>query len=450
MTDNTFILLDTSYGQIRGIHTPRCNKYLGIRYARASRFEYSTLVESAPGLYDATHMGDACPQSREWFEHLENKERLFYYNEFRKGIDFSYSEDCLNLNIYTPLTPGPHPVIVFVHGGGFNSGANSEGAFDGSALAEEGVITVFINYRVGVLGYLTHSSIREKYSRDGNAGLDDILQAIRWVRKHISSFGGDRDNITLMGQSAGAISIQYLVLNKANEGLFRRAVMISGAGLFPAFSRPKKAEENHEYWLSMMAKMGISSLEELQKVELKKLFEAVEEMKAERKDTIYRTMPVIDGLLIPDEIGKLIHKPLRIDYMLGYTNNDMYAPILAHIGNVFGKENNAYRYFFDLDAPGDDNRAFHSSDLRYFFSTLSLSWRKYDKRDYEASREMTKYLASFASCGNPNTEGNPEWRRKGVLCIREKGTKMGHPSYMKMTLNFLTKGSPKAEEVKAR
>lgn len=445
MTDNNFITLDTSYGKIKGIHTSRCNKYLGVRYATSGRFEYSSLVDSVEGTYDATHMGNACPQSREWFEHLDNPERLFYYNEFRKGINFNYSEDCLNLNIYTPLTPGPHPVIVFVHGGGFNSGANSEGAFDGSALSGEGVVTVFINYRVGVLGYLTHEDIKKKYGRDGNFGLDDILQAIRWVRKHISSFGGDRENITLMGQSAGAMSIQYLVINKNNRGLFKRAIMISGAGLFPSFSLPRSSEDNHEYWLKLMGKVHCNTLDDLRKCGLRELFEGVEVLKKERKDTIYHTMPSVDGVLIPDKIGKLIKKPLKLDYMLGYTNNDMYAPILAHIGNVFARDNNAYRYYFDIDAPGDDNKAFHSSDLRYFFGTLSSSWRNYIERDYEASRQMTGYIASFASTGNPNREGLPSWKRRGVLCIRKKKTEMGHPSFFKMTRNFLLKGSPKAK-----
>lgn len=445
MSDNSFIEIDTTYGRVRGIHTSSCNKYLGIRYAEAGRFEYSTIVDSAIGTFDATAVGNACPQSREWFEHLDNPERLFYYNEFRKGIKFNYSEDCLNLNIFTPLTPGPHPVIVFMHGGGFNSGANGEGAFDGSALAEEGIVTVFINYRVGILGYLTHEDIRKKYGRDGNFGLDDMLQAVRWVKKHIASFGGDSANITLMGQSAGAMSIQYLVINKANEGLFQRALMISGAGLFPSFSLPRMADDTHEYWLSLMKKLGSQTLDELRNTPLEKLFKAVEEMKEERKDTVYNTMPVVDGTLIPDRIDVLIRNPLKIDYMLGYTNNDMYAPILAHIGNVFARHNNGYRYLFDIDAPGDDNGAFHSSDLRYFFSTLDSSWRPYGERDYEASSEMRRYVASFASTGNPNREGLPYWNRKGVLCIRKKGTKMGHPSFFRMTKNFLLKGAPKTK-----
>ncbi len=455
-----FIELDTTCGKIRGICNSKCNKFLGLRYARANRFEYSKLEKPFVDTFDATKVGDACPQGRTWFEHLDNPERLFYHKEYRDGIKFNYSEDCLNLNIFTPTSLGPHPVIVFIHGGGFNSGANSEMPFDGTCFAQHGIITVFINYRVGILGYLTHEDIQKANGRDGNFGLDDQIQALRWVKTHIASFGGDPSNITVMGQSAGAMSIQYMVLNKANEGLFNRAIMMSGAGLFPKFSLPRKSCDCHEYWLELMSSLGCSTLDELKKMSLKPLFEAVETLKAKRKDTIYNTMPVVDGVLIPEPVDKLIKQPLKIDYMISYTNCDMYAPILAHIGNVFAKAHNGYRYFFDINAPGDDNLAFHSCDLVYVFGMLGSSWRPYSKRDYEASSQLVQYIANFARCGNVNGNANhleccsldgqekvqlPKWERNKILCIGEKTTKMGHPNIFKMTYNFLKKGSPKAK-----
>ncbi len=478
-----FIELDTTCGRIRGICNSKCNKFLGLRYAKANRFEYSKLEEPFTETYDATKMGDSCPQSRTWveFEHLDNPERLFYHKEYRKGIKFNYSEDCLNLNIFTPnfLTTkslgeslGPLPVIVFIHGGGFNSGSNSEMPFDGTYFAQHGIITVFINYRVGILGYLTHEDIQKANSRDGNFGLDDQIQALKWVKAHIASFGGDPNNITVMGQSAGAMSIQYMVINKANEGLFNRAIMISGAGLFPKFSLPKKACDCHEYWLELMSCLGCSTLENLKGIGLRPLFEAVEKLKTKRKDTIYNTMPVVDGVLIPEPVDKLIKKPLQIDYMISYTNCDMYAPILAHIGNVFAKNNNGYRYFFDINAPGDNNLAFHSCDLVYIFGMLGSSWRPYGKRDYEASSQLVQYISNFAKYGDVNKTYSiepwageksklsdnasynfkdqskvaelPKWERNRVICFGEKETKMGHPGMFKMTCNFLKKGSPKA------
>ncbi len=135
--------------------------------------------------------------------------------------------------------------------------------------------------------------------------------------------------------------------------------------------------------------------------------------------------------------------------MLGYTNADLYAPVMAWIGNRFGKQTDAYLYYFDLDAPGDDNRAFHSSDLRYMFETLRGSWRPYGARDHEASAQMAAYLANFARSGDPNGPGLPRWDRAGrgpaaqVLHYAPDGTRMGRADYVKLTRNFIRAGEPK-------
>ena len=160
-------------------------------------------------------------------------------------------------------------------------------------------------------------------------------------------------------------------------------------------------------------------------------------------------MPVIDGALIAAPIEEMIKTPLPLDYLIGYTNTDMYAPVMAFIGNRFAKENGAFVYYFDLDAPGDGNGAFHSCDLRYMFETLSGSWRPYGARDYEAAAQLAGYFANFARCGDPNGEGLPTWerasrRRARVLRLAPRGTAMGRADYVKMTRNLLRKGDPKA------
>lgn len=442
------VILETGCGTLRGLNNGRCREFRGVPFASAGRFEYAKTADHWEGMLDATQFGPGCPQNRAVHEHPEHPTRRFYKREFREGLAFTYSEDCLNLNIYTPWEAKNAPVILFFYGGGFDSGLNCESPFDGTALAEHGVVAVFANYRVGVLGYLTHEDLKARYGREGNFGLDDQLCALRWVRAHIADFGGDPEKLTLMGQSAGAISIQYLCLNPENRGLFRRAVMLSGAGKFPSFALPKPAEQTRAYWADFIKAAGCRTLEELRTAPLSVLFDTVERFRATRKDNTYNTMPVVDGVLIPEPVDKLIQNPLPLDYLIGYTNADMFAPIMAWIGNRYGRKTNAYLYFFDLDAPGDDNRAFHSSDLRYVFGTLDRSWRPYGPRDDEASREIIAYLANFARCGNPNGGGLPNWETCGrglraqVLRIGRSGTKMGRTQYGKLLRNFLRRRDP--------
>ena len=124
-------------------------------------------------------------------------------------------------------------------------------------------------------------------------------------------------------------------------------------------------------------------------------------------------------------------------------------PVMAHIGSRFARETGAYLYYFDLDAPGDDNAAFHSCDLRYAFGTLEGSWRPYGARDHEASGQLVSYLANFARSGDPNGPGLPLWRpcekhRTRLLRIAPRTTAMGHANYAKLALHMLTKGEPKA------
>ena len=441
---------NTPFGIFTGTAHEGIHAFLGIPYGRAKRFEYCERIDTYSNEVNATEMGNSCPQYRQFYPHLDVRERLFYHKEFREGIPFHYDEDCLNLNIYAPEDAQNCPVIVYFHGGGFNSGSSAEEPFRVDELAKRGVITVFANYRVGILGYFSHEEIQKKYGRNGNFGLDDQVQAIRWVKEHIAAFGGDPNNITVMGQSAGAISMQYLCLNHDLNGLFQKAVLMSGGGKFPKMALPKQAEETYDYWQLMMELAGCKTFEEFQRADLKVLHDAYENIIKIRKDSINNMMPVIDGYLIKDEIGTLIQDPLELDYMIGYTNNDIYAPVLAYIGNRFAKDNGAYVYYFDIDAPGDDNNgAFHSCDLRYMFGRLQTSWRPYGQRDYEVSKEMMDYLANFVRSGNPNGAGLPQWdamnaKQNKVLCFRPKITEMGHPSYFKLTFNLFSKGDPKA------
>ena len=430
-------------GRFLGNEREDCLEYLGIPYAKADRFAYAKEIETYPDKVDATKFGPACPQYRQFFPHLDVPERKFYQREFRDGLTFEYDEDCLNLNIYTPKEKGSYPVVIYVHGGGFNSMCNSESYLDGASYAKRGIVLVVINYRVGVFGYLTDPSIQKENGRDGNFGLDDILVATRWVKHNIASFYGDPNNITLMGQSAGAISIQLLCLDHKNEGLFQHAILMSGAGCLPSFALPKKAEETHEYWQDVISESKVDSFESFKKLDVHDVLEAVEKVKEKRKDNQRNTMPVVDGYLLEDDVAKLFQNPLKIDYLVGYTSCDMFTLIWSNMATKFAKKANGYLYLFDVDAPGDDNKAFHSCDLRYAFGTLKKSWRPYDEEDEKISKTMIDLFSSFIKNGNPNGDNLPEWKPgKKPLVFSKKGIKMGKRPFFRILKNTL-KGDPK-------
>ncbi|KAK7869853.1 hypothetical protein R5R35_006664 [Gryllus longicercus] len=192
--------------------------FQGIRYARAPvgplRFKDAQAPESWEGVRDAFEEGDCCAQ----FNFMKNK--------------FEGSDDCLFMNVYTRHLPArkdkPLPVMVFIHGGGFEVGSGEKDYCGPDYLVAEDVIMVSFNYRVGVLGFL----FLEEAS-PGNVGLKDQVAALRWVQKNIAAFGGDPGNVTLFGPSAGAVSVHLHTLSPMSKGLFHRVIACSGAALNP-------------------------------------------------------------------------------------------------------------------------------------------------------------------------------------------------------------------------
>ena len=426
---------------------PNSYELLGIKFARANRFEYANLIYGYPKEYDATKRPPASMQKRAFdkFEHLEIPERAFYHKEFRDGMKFEYSEDYLNMNIYLPKKDGKkYPVIVFFHGGGFDSGSINESPFDGDALAGRGNIVIFAQYRVGIFGYLTNTNIQARYGHDGNFGLDDMLCALKWVKKNVSSFGGDENNITVMGQSAGGMSIQYLLCSDIAKDYINKAIMISSCGLFPKFSLPRPSEKTREYWNEVIQISGAKSFEEFKNLPSEKLLECVEIQKSKRKDNTYNTMPVIDGYIIKEGIDKAIKMAKNVPLIASFTNNDMYTFLLAHITKKYAKKHSAFIYYFDINAKGDDNLAFHSSDLRYLFGTLNTSWRPYTPHDYKISEMLMDYISNFTKKGNPNGTGLPKWDlyKNMPLRITDNYVKMEKCDTFNLIKNTF-KGDPK-------
>src|SRR5690606_20525957 len=136
------------------------------------------------------------------------------------------SEDCLTLNVWAPEGATNAPVLVWIHGGALVAGASSFGMYDGVHLAEEGTVVVSLNYRLGVLGFLAHPELSAESAQDisGNYGFLDQIEALRWIERNIAAFGGDPDNVTIAGESAGALSVMYLTAAPSARGLFHRAI----------------------------------------------------------------------------------------------------------------------------------------------------------------------------------------------------------------------------------
>lgn len=218
------MIAETTAGRVRGVAAGPVTAYLGIPYADAGRFAPPRPVRPWTGVRDASAPGPAAPQPPSRLERVMG------------GFDVPQDERCLSLNVWRPPGDG-HPVLVFLHGGGFTSGSGGLPWYDGAELAAAGdVVVVTVNYRLGVLGYLRLPGVT-----DGNLGLRDQLAALAWVRENISGFGGDAGNVTVAGQSAGAQSILALLSGRHAGGLFGRAILQSTpAGMAPAL--PDEAE----------------------------------------------------------------------------------------------------------------------------------------------------------------------------------------------------------------
>lgn len=445
---------DTPCGPITGCgcQWPGVAAYKGIRYATAGRWEYPTPVTRWEGTYQATAYGAACYQPRSFYDEAQVPEKAFYYNEFRRGEHYDYSEDCLFLNIWTPADAGPDaklPVLFYIHGGGFTGGCGHEKHFDGPAWPTKGVVAVTVNYRLGPLGFACLPELSAEAGHTGNYGLYDQLCALQWVHNNIAAFGGDPGRVTLMGQSAGAMSVQQLCLSPLTRGLAAGAVMSSGGGVGEEFAATP-APDHYAFWQAVMRRAGCADLAEFRALAPQALFAAWQQEKAADGGRM-RTAPVIDGRLIPREGMAAARRgdQLPVPYLMGSTSEDIVPPIVHRMAKGWCRlqadqgRPAAYAWFFDRRLPGDGNGAWHSSDLWYWFGTLDHCWRPMTAKDRLLSEQMVQYLTNFARTGDPNGGGLPRWEavRKGqsrVLRLGEGETRMGGVNIAKLTHTMLT------------
>ena len=220
-------IVTTKLGKLEGEQQSGMYVFRGVPYARAPigelRFRAPEPVQPWTGVRAAQAPGPTAPQALGMMRDL-----------------VAQDEDCLQLNLWTPRLDGRRPVLVFIHGGGFTTGASTHPMYDGGALARRGdVVVVSFNYRLGAFGFADLGALDERFA-DSNVGLRDQLAALRWVQEHVADFGGDPTQVTLFGQSAGAMSVVSLLTSPHGQGLFARAIAQSGAG-HHALSRAQAA-----------------------------------------------------------------------------------------------------------------------------------------------------------------------------------------------------------------
>ncbi|WP_158818905.1 carboxylesterase/lipase family protein [Methylocapsa sp. S129] len=438
--------------------------YLGVPFAAAPiaglRWRPPQAVAPWQGVLETIHAAPACPQPLP-------PPGSFYQNEFFRTSE-RQSEDCLYLNVWTPAHGRDEklPVMVWFYGGGFVQGSGSLPSFDGEALARRGVIVVTINYRLGPLGFLALPALDRESSDhvSGNYGLLDMIAALRWVQDDAAAFGGDSDNVTIFGQSAGAFGVNAMMASPLAHGLFRRAIVESYPmfGMADPLQTLAQAEQGGEKFASAA---GSETLADLRMVPSAGLVRAMG-----ANAVGFGLRPNVDGHVLPHDLPEMIaaHDSNGAALLIGanfdegtellkattpdgltalarrrfgaegdpvaalYTGADdehataaqdrMQSDYLlaasAREAQAFAEPGRSvYVYRFTRLAPGSDPikvGAFHSAELAYVFGTQTSIDRPWFDRDRALSEQMQQYWTNFAKTGNPNGAGLPEWPRFGA------------------------------------
>lgn len=370
------------------------------------------------------------------------------------------SEDCLYLNVWTAAETMEEnrPVMVWVHGGGFSGGSGTVPLYDGEELAKKGIVVVTINYRLGVLGFMAHPELSEESESgtSGNYGILDQIAALQWVQQNIQRFGGDPQNVTIAGQSAGSMSVNALVGSPLAKGLFNKAIAHSGAMFNYEGGRGSLnkavAEKSGE---DFMLKVGAKNLEDLRNMPADSLLKAGGAFWPYKEDYVIpvdfdetfkngqaNQIQLMTGWNADDNVsfgGPMTPAQFKSQAQEKYgVNAEEYLSLfpantaeeLAETRSIiselmFGYQNStwakiqselaagsSYLYYFTRVPPGEPNYgAFHSAEFSYAFHNLKYWDRPFESADYRLENIMSEYWVNFVKTGNPNGgDGDlPEW-----------------------------------------
>ncbi len=389
--------------------------------------------------------------------------------------DPGVSEDCLTLNVWTPVPDAKAklPVMVWIYGGGFVAGSTSERRQDGAQLATNGVIVVTMNYRLGAFGFLATKDLAADSKRGsaGNYGLMDQTMALYWVKENIALFGGDPNNVTLFGESAGSYSVSAQMASPLAKGLFQRAIGESGGALYGtggvSFKPLETVEDQDAAWAQ--ANLGTNALGELRGKTAEEVMAA--QMKKDAKGETTHFGGVVDGYFLPEPVPAIYAagKQNDVPLLAGWNRDEggvdpkmtvaglkteiakQFPEHISTISALYTASSDAeavraaadlagdrfiaystwkwidtqtktgkqpvYRYRFDVVVPADPNHpsglaAYHSGEIPYVFGNLDLLTSfgyQWGPDDKAASAQMQKYWTNFAKTGDPNGDGLAKW-----------------------------------------
>ncbi len=449
----------TENGWVRGIQAadPRITAYKGIPFAAPpvgeNRWRAPQPCANWDGVLDCF---DFKPISMQDVPPLDVKN--VYTREWSVDPDLAMSEDCLYLNVWAPahVHEDKLPVFVWYFGGGLQVGHPSEMEFDGERIARRGIVVVSVNYRLNAFGFLCHPEITAAQpDAPANFGHLDQQAGTRWVKRNIAAFGGDPDNITIGGQSAGGGSVMSQLTSPQNAGLFQKAIVESGvsANVFPAkrrFGRVPPLREAEEAGVKFFDFLGVKTLEEARAIDEKTLMQKIREYHsfwgtvqddvfcvgdamtlflknkrlpcpvlwgrtsseffvAPEEETIEAFRAMCETAFGPDaaeflSLFDLEHGDMAdIRKQASVSSIDLAIRALSLQSSRLGVKDPLYYYNFDAEIPGWDNAGtFHSVDLWFFFETLAKCWRPFVGKHYDLARQMCNYWANFIRSGDPN------------------------------------------------